>query len=309
MRGGVDGRHGARRRSGLARPAASGCAAPTLPPLGTRLRRKSAGRTDPAMRTLRPMRAEAGMTARLPTTVMPVLRRSGSATLGVSKSVPMPTTALGPTLTSLSRMAWSTTAPARMTVVEHDDAVAHDGPRVDAHAGREHRVLDGAGDDAAVADEAAVDVGRGADARRRTLLGPGVDDPVTVEEVERRVVVQQLHLGFPVAVDGAHVLPVAVEPVAEDARAGLQHGRDDVAAEVVRPLAQPGVQGLAREDVDAQAGQVAARLARLLLPLGHRVVVVQRSGCRSDGPRRVGTGLTAMVTSARRRRCCWMKGP
>ncbi len=246
-----------------------------LPPLGTRFDLKSDGRTDPAMRTLRPMRAEAGMTARLPTTVMPVVRRSGSATFGVSKSMPMPTTALGPTLTSLSRMAWSTTAPARTTRVEHDDAVAHDGARVDPHAGREHRVLDGAGDDAAVADEAAVDVGGGADARRGAFLGPRVDDPVTAEEVQRRMVFQQLHLRFPVAVDGAHVLPVAVEAVAVDPCTRLQHGRDDVLAEVVTPATQPGVQGLAGEDVDAQAGQVAAWLTRLLLPLGDGIVVVQ----------------------------------
>ena len=62
------------------------------------------------------MRADAGIWARLPTMVMPVLRRSGSSTLGVSKSLPVPTMALGPTLTSLSRMARSTTAPARMCV-------------------------------------------------------------------------------------------------------------------------------------------------------------------------------------------------
>ena len=72
------------------------------------------------------------------------------------------------------------------------------------------------------------------------------------------MVVEQLHLGAPVAVDGAHVLPVAVEVVAEDARAAGQHGRHHVGAEVGPIVGQPVQQGALGEDVDAQAGQVAA---------------------------------------------------
>ena len=63
--------------------------------------------------------------------------------------------------------------------VEHDHAVAHDGARVDAHARRQDRALDGARDEAAVADEAAMDARRGPDARRRALLRAGVDDPAS----------------------------------------------------------------------------------------------------------------------------------
>ena len=54
-----------------------------------------------------------------------------------------------------------------------------------------------------------------------------------------RVVVEQLHLGPPVAVDRADVLPVAVELVAEHARAAIEHRRDDVRAEVGAVLGEP----------------------------------------------------------------------
>jgi hypothetical protein len=55
----------------------------TLPPLRTVRELKSDGRTPSAMRTLRPIRAPAGIVARLPTTVIPVLSRVGSWRFGV----------------------------------------------------------------------------------------------------------------------------------------------------------------------------------------------------------------------------------
>src|SRR6187551_1699985 len=119
-----------------------------------------------------------------------------------------------------------------------------------------------------MADEAAMDIGGRPDPRRGSLLGARVDDPATLVQVERWMVVEELHLRLPVAVDGAHVLPISVESVAVDTRAGRQHRRHDVAAEVVAALAEPSEEGLGREDVDAQAGQVAARLPGLLLPFG-----------------------------------------
>src|SRR5665811_293352 len=60
----------------------------TVDPLLTMRDRKSAARAPSPMRTLRPMPTPRGMTALLPTTVMPVLRRSGSRRLTTSKSVP-----------------------------------------------------------------------------------------------------------------------------------------------------------------------------------------------------------------------------
>ena len=68
------------------------------------------------MRQLRPMRTARGMIARLPTMVMPVFRRVGSWRLGMPRSAPSPTCALGPTETSLSMIERSMIAPARMTV-------------------------------------------------------------------------------------------------------------------------------------------------------------------------------------------------
>ena len=55
-------------------------------------------------------------------------------------------------------------------------------------------------------------------------------------------------LRLPVALDRADVLPVAVEPVAEDARPAVDHRRDDVAAEVGPILGQPLQQGAACEN-------------------------------------------------------------
>ena len=84
------------------------------------------------MRTLRPMRADAGMTARLPTMVMPVFSRSGSFWLGdVVESAPVPTTALGPMLDLLVDDGAVDDGAGPDDRVEHDHAVAHDGTRVD----------------------------------------------------------------------------------------------------------------------------------------------------------------------------------
>ena len=47
------------------------------------------------------------------------------------------------------------------------------------------------------------------------------------------MVAKQLHMRFPVGLHGAHVLPVAGEGIGIDALASCQHGRDDVAAEVM----------------------------------------------------------------------------
>ena len=67
------------------------------------------------------------------------------------------------------------------------------------------------------------DLGRGA------LLGAGVDEPLLVVQVELGVVLEEGHVGLPVRLDRADVLPVAVEAVAEDPGAAVDHRRDDVA--------------------------------------------------------------------------------
>ena len=129
------------------------------------------------------------MTARLPTTVMPVVSRAGSFAFGVTvRSVPSPTIAFGPTITSLSRIARSTTAPARITESNITIESRTIGARIDAHARRQHGVrstvpsttqpwrirLDG---------RCAVGPMRAGGA----LLRARVDQPVAVVEVERRL--------------------------------------------------------------------------------------------------------------------------
>ena len=93
------------------------------------------------------------------------------------------------------------------------------------------------------------------------------------------------HVGLPVGLDRPDVLPVAVVAVAEDAGAGVEHGRDDVGPEVDPILGQPAAQRLLREDVDAHRGEVALGLLGLLLPLDDPVVLVEGEDAH---PRRLG---------------------
>ncbi len=54
----------------------------------------------------------------------------------------------------------------------------------------------------------------------RALLGPGVDDPVLLVQVEVGLVLEEGEVRLPVRLDRADVLPVALEAVAVDAGAG-----------------------------------------------------------------------------------------
>ena len=133
------------------------------------------------------------MTERLPTTVMPVLSRPGSFLFGRSSYGPSPTIALRADDDFLveDRPIDDRARPDRR--VEHDDRVADHRADIDPHARRQDRVDDRPGDDAAVTDQALVDL-----RRRPDLAGPRssdrVDDPVLVVQVEVRVVVEQLHV-------------------------------------------------------------------------------------------------------------------
>ena len=124
-----------------------------------------------------------------------------------------------------------------------------------------------------------------ADLGRRPLLGPGVDDPVLVVQVELRVVVEERHVGLPERLDRPDVLPVAVVAIAVDPRPGVEHRRDDVRPEIGPILRQPAAEGLLREDVDAHRGEVALGLLGLLLPVDDPVLVVEREDAH---PRRLG---------------------
>ena len=234
-------------------------------------------------------------------TVMPVVSRVGSWAFGVDTSVPSPTIAPGPTTTSLSRIERSTTALVRITESNMTIESRTTAPDVDAHARREDRVHDGPVHDAAVADQAAMDLRRRADVGRWPLLRPGVDRPGAVVEVEVGHVFQERHVRFPVALDRADVLPVAVEAVAEDARPTVDHRGDHVGAEVGPRLVEPALERPLREHVHAHAGEVALGLLGLLLPLDDApgLVLGEDPHARASLS---GTRRTAIVTSARWRR-------
>ena len=166
----------------------------TVPPDGTERRPpKSAGRQPSRIFTLRPMRTPAGITARLPTTVMPVLSRPAPAYLACRSRCPCPPSALGPTEHSLSRIARSTTAPARMTESNMTIESRTTAPGSTRTPGDSTERSTVPADQAAVGDQRAMDAGGRPDARRRALLGAGVDDPVVVVEVEPGVLLEQVH--------------------------------------------------------------------------------------------------------------------
>src|SRR5450759_2980860 len=158
--------------------------------------------------------------------------------------------------------------------VEEDDRVANARAHIHHDSGRKDGVDDRAVDHATMADQAAVNLGGGADLGRSPLLRPSVNYPLTIVQVQFRGVGQESQVGLPIGLYGPHVLPVAIEPVAEDPGAGVDHGRNDVVAEVRSIIAQPLTEGSLREDVDAHAGKIALGLARLLGPLDDATGVV-----------------------------------
>ena len=62
---------------------------------------------------------------------------------------------------------------------------------------------------------------------------PGIDPELFIVQVDFRLVGQQIHIGFPQALDGAHVLPIAVEGIGHHLFPMRQHGGDDILAKVV----------------------------------------------------------------------------
>ena len=168
--------------------------------------------------------------------------------------------------------------------VGQDDRVANDRPRAHEDPGGQDALLHARPglDHAAVGDHAVLDDGALLDAHGRALLRLRVHDPGPVVQVERRRVLQEVHLRLPVDLDRPDVRPVALEGKGEDPEAGLHHPRDDVLAEVVRGVAPARVvrQDLgerpAREDVDPHRGERARRLGRLLDELRDAVLLVRR---------------------------------
>ena len=108
----------------------------------------------------------------------------------------------------------------------------------------------------------------------------GIDAPGGVVKGDGRVRLQQLHVGFPQALGGAHVLPVALEGIGEHAAAGVQHGGQHVLAEIVGRFFvfvvgdEEFADALPVENVDAHGGQVVFGLGRLFVEFHHPEVLV-----------------------------------
>ena len=174
-----------------------------------------------------------------------------------------------------------------------DDAAAQDAVFADAYLRQDDGVFDvraffdvdaveddgvadfRVGDDAAAADERVVDGARMAvfveEFGRRGLFGHGANRPAFVEHVQLRVFADEVDVGAPVAVDGAHVAPVD-GALGVATFAGFFEGvriddafahacRDDVVAEVVRGFGAGGfalqyfVEVFGVKDVDAHGGE------------------------------------------------------
>ena len=163
-------------------------------------------------------------------------------------------------------------------VGQHDRIADHRAP-TDLHARRQHAIFHGAFDDAAVGDEAVRHHRARADIDGRPLFRSGVDDPVAIEQIERRLIGQQIHVRFPVGLHGPHIHPVTIERIRVDfVRA--HHFGNDVLAKVMRRFGISGVvtQHLAEhfgiEDVDTHRTEVAPGQRRLLFKTDDAAVLV-----------------------------------
>ena len=163
--------------------------------------------------------------------------------------------------------------------IGEDHRVGHRGPLFHLHTRREHRVDHRALDDAARGNHGRGHPGTVQEPGRGPVHGPaavirvGADLPFLGRDAGIRA--DDVHVRFPVGLDGAHVPPVAVERVGEHAVL-LDRPRDDVHAEVdlLAVLGQRAQQVLGVEHVDAHGGQVGARHLGLFLPVDDAVVGV-----------------------------------
>ena len=170
-----------------------------------------------------------------------------------------------------------------------------------------HQAADdqGAGPEAGVGHDAVVAVAARHHARRGVLAVVGADGPVRLVEVQGRHRVQQVHVGFVVSVEAAHVPPVAVrgDPAPDPAElvgadpVGADHGGDDVLAEVVAGvgLGRVGLQDVdeqvLREGVDAHGHQGRVRLAGDGLGVLRLLLELHDAAVRVDGHDAEGAGL------------------
>ena len=84
----------------------------------------------------------------------------------------------------------------------------------------------------AVANNRALYVPLGPHKVRRIDIGVGIDPDAAIE-IQRRLVLQQLHIGAVIAVDGSNILPVAGKLIGKEPFSRRQHLRNDVLSEVM----------------------------------------------------------------------------
>src|SRR5258708_2711054 len=131
-------------------------------------------------------------------------------------------------------------------------------------------------DDAAMRNETLDDVCPAANMSGRSLFTARMYHPRRIIEVEGGVVIEQLHVGLPIRIDCADILPVSGKRIGVDTLLVLHHCGDDVAAKVMlggriasfsgpRILNQNTDQCFAIKYVNTHRAESAAWFARLLL--------------------------------------------
>ena len=115
----------------------------------------------------------------------------------------------------------------------HEDGILHLRALGDGAALREHGIAHRALDLRAAGDDAVVDLRRLAEVGGRLALRAGVDGPVLIEQVQPAALREHIHVRVPEGIERADVLPVALESIGGHLLAGIQHGRDDILAEVI----------------------------------------------------------------------------
>ena len=127
--------------------------------------------------------------------------------------------------------------------------------------------------------------------RRHARLLLRIDPPRGIREVKRHFGIQQIHVGFPQALDRADVLPVALKvdrqtsarPPAAWQEARFCRNRcwlcGSCSSAVRYSLQLPPV-----ENIDAHRCQIAFRHLRLFVKFVNRAVLIACSGCRNGSP-------------------------
>ena len=103
----------------------------------------------------------------------------------------------------------------------HHGVVAEDG------------VLHLAPDVAALSHGAIAHIGRLGKEGRRAGGRAAVNGPALIQQVQPRARREHIHIGIPQGIQSAHVLPVSLKAVGHHLLSGLQHGGDDILAEII----------------------------------------------------------------------------